>query len=388
MKKTLLILIAILLIAPSAMAAQFYSDYQNEMNQNESRELFPFNIKAEADDEITAGKGLNLLLVLDKQILWDKTDVLVASGTAVEKGRIDAEITPQYLDDYKVLFIPVKSDWLKGETAVISGLRLRAYNHSVPTNYMGLDITGDKVADTTDSNIYRVTDTVKSDRTPPYPVENLTAVVNDAKTQVKLTWKNPPDYDLQKSVVDRSITRNGSTVPFVEISPGILTTEFTDTNVQLGDLITYRVYARDVADAGEMTEVTVDLKETVTPPEEVPVVEEPTPETNPEPQITKVEKDDLNRLYFYYKVRRAIKCLNEGGSECLWAKINLLYAQEITGKADVDLSLSERDLYLMGVRIRWPEQRYQIKCIDAETPDKTCSALNKSINRVHYFLDK
>ncbi len=380
MKRLITSLLIVAFLIPSAFAAQFYSDYQNSFAQKERRELFPINITAHADNEITVSKGMNLLITLERDLLWHKVDTLTATGTAVDNGRLEATINVEYLDDYKVLHIPVKSDWLTGESAIISGMTFRAYNQ-VPISYMGLDLDGDKIADATDTNMYKVTSETKSDKTPPYPVENLEYTVNESKTEVQLTWKNPPDSDLVTTVVDRMRTRGTYTSPFLELTSGTLTTEYTDNDVMPGDILTYRVYARDTNNQGEVIEIVVDLTEEEPTPD-------PDPEMNPDPQTPNPEIEDLNKFYNYYKVRHAIKCKTEDSSICLWAKIHLLYAQEIASLSDVDLSLSERELYLMGIRLKWPEKRYQERCIEASTPHKTCNALEKSIKRAKYFLSQ
>ena len=125
------------------------------------------------------------------------------------------------------------------------------------------------------------------------------------------------------------------------------------------------------------------------------VPEEPVvPEVEPraEPELTEEEEiAELNRLYNYYQVRHEIRCIGPSaipkGSLCLWAKIDLVYTQEKTSQSDVLISLYEKDLYLMALRVKWPEMRYQTKCIEASVPDKTCKALGESLKRIHYFID-
>jgi hypothetical protein len=78
----------------------------------------------------------------------------------------------------------------------------------------------------------------------------------------------------------------------------------------------------------------------------------------------------------------------ENNSACLWARIDLIYAQEKTGEEKVPgLALTERDLELMASRRKWPEMRYEDNCVSADEPAAYCSALGKALDRVSFFLD-
>jgi hypothetical protein len=57
------------------------------------------------------------------------------------------------------------------------------------------------------------------------------------------------------------------------------------------------------------------------------------------------------------------------------------------GRSDVKIELTASDLKLMAQRIVWPEKRYQTECVEATIKAKSCPALEKSIKRVHYFVD-
>jgi len=78
----------------------------------------------------------------------------------------------------------------------------------------------------------------------------------------------------------------------------------------------------------------------------------------------------------------------ENNSACLWARIDLVYAQEVTGQVKVEgLALSARDLELMALRRQYPEARYQDNCVAAKVPASYCPALGKAVDRISYFLD-
>ncbi len=385
MKKTLTTLAILLFLPANALAALMVSEANNQLALNQVRELTPMNITAEADGEITAEHGMNIIIDENNRVLWEAVDVITASGTAVDNGKIAAEITPEYDDSYRVMTIPVLEDFAADETVRLPGAKMRAYDRAFGSRFLYLDLDGDLSYETTDLTAYKVTDTAAvTDQTSPYPVQHLAAELSEDLNSVTFTWQNPPDWDFSGVTLERERIRDGFTQDIILFDRRTYT-EYTDDDIREGDELTYRFYTLDARNKGEPL-----LYETVAePPEpEEPAEEEPEEEpADEEHNLTPDQIDRLHDLYHYYKVRHAIKCQRDD-SQCLWAKINLVYAQEVLGLSDVDASLSDRDLYLMGIRIRWPEQRYQQKCVEAETPDKTCAALEKSLTRAHYFLER
>jgi len=380
MKKIISIVIFCLMFIPLAQAATLFSQNYNSFYQNEVRDIWPITVTAESDGEITALNGINLLIDSSEiQMLWDAVPTLTATGTAVDHQKIAASPTVQYLNSYSVLHIPVLADFTAGESVTFGGVRLRSYHYSFGTRYIGLDITGDYKAEVYDANKMEVTGNALTDQTPPYAPTNFTATLSADLKSITLNWVRPPDYDLIYMILDRKLTRNGITNEsnvFDNMNPAT----YVDTNIQVGDVITYKLYASDSKNYSDKVEQTVEVK-AVTPPTTPPPAVEPPPATE------KTELDQLKSLYSYYKVRYAIKCRDISSSACLWAKIDLVYTQDLIGKSDIKATLSARDLYLIKLRIQWPEGRYQTNCVEAETPDKTCPALEKSLKRAHYFID-
>ena len=169
----------------------------------------------------------------------------------------------------------------------------------------------------------------------------------------------------------------------------IFTEEYIDEDIQVGDSIDYKIYAKDKRNDGEYFTLTVN----VTPIGEE--TEEPAEEPAEEPVVEPTDElDQLASLLNYYKVRYNIKCMRNGipalqnDSACLWARIDLVYAQEKLGKSDIDTSITDYDITLMSNRLKYPEQRYQTNCVESETPADYCSALGKAIDRIHYFIEK
>ena len=74
-------------------------------------------------------------------------------------------------------------------------------------------------------------------------------------------------------------------------------------------------------------------------------------------------------------------------STCLWARIDLLFAQKAMSEPEAGVSLSEADLALMAKRRPRSEQRYQKQCVTAEEPAVYCKRLAEDLDKLSYFLD-
>lgn len=391
MKKIFSALIISLLLIPLAHAATFYSDNDNTLALYQTRDLSNITIAAESDGEITAQHGINLTFDLEKQVLWDAVETLTATGSAVDNGKVASTVTPEYLNGYRVLHIPVLADFAAGESVTLSGNRLRAYKKAFRETFFWLDVNGDLLADFYDVNKLEVENIQATDHTPPYPPTEFTAVLSDDLKSISLSWVRTPDFDFIGTYLDRVRVRDGQTQDINVLNRTILT-EYTDTDIQEGDIITYKVYGSDERNFSEFVEITIEVTETPPEPDEPVIPEDPVvPPPPPPADGDEDEIDELNRLYGYYKVRHEIRCIGPNSSPesslCLWAKIDLIYTQQLTGQSDVSASLTDRDLYLMALRVKWPESRYQTKCVEADVPDKTCEALGKSLKRIHYFID-
>jgi hypothetical protein len=387
MKKLLVSLALSLVIISNVSAATIVSDYGNNIAQNITQIVAPITITASSASEITAKNGINLMLDSSLYILWNAVDTIEVSGTAVTSGHMSAQVTPEYMKDYKVLHIPVLADFASGESIALNNVQMRSYNRDFSARFIDLDITGDYNADATDINGYKVDVNSRTDQTPPYPVTDVKYTFNSNKTYLTLTWNNPADYDVIAINIDKTLTRDKVTNLPETVLNGIFTEEYTDNNIKVGDSIVYKIYAKDRRNDGEIYTLKVDV---------TPVDEEASDgeSTEPTEEPTDVELTQLGNLYGYYKIRYFINCMRGGiaaqanDSACLWARIDVAYAQDKLSKSDISTSITDYDITLLSGRMKYPEQRYQTNCIDAQTPANYCSALKKAIDRAHYFIEK
>jgi hypothetical protein len=387
---------AALFFAPSALAATLSAEFPVEFDKQETRLIAPLTVTSEVDGDIRSEHDLAVMLDPFEEVLWDD-DGLTLSGTAVDNGRVMADVDYYYTDDYKSLIVPVKEDFKAGESLKIEGLMMRTYDHSFGNRYYWLDVDGDGDADVQGTNTYEVRDRDTSDTTPPYPVTNTGYEVNEDGS-VLLIWNNPPDYDLDGVRIERQIV--DEPLKFFTIS---FSEDFTDDSIPDGtEDITYFLSSYDIhGNYSDSVELIINLTsaEQETPggdetPPETP--EEPTepsePVQEPEAPADQSELDELSRLLNYYKVRYAIKCMPGGEPvaqndyACLWARIDLVYAQEMLDE-EPDAEITDYDKNLMEKRRVYSSARYQENCVEAQDPLFYCPALGKALDRVSYFVD-
>lgn len=387
MKKFAISLLTVLLFAPNVLAATVTTEMSIEIAQRQTKELFPVVITSTSDGDIKAEHGINLVLDPDPEfwLLWDERTPTV-TGTAITNGKVNLNVKLEYSDNKKVIHIPVMEDWAAGDYLTIDGLALRAYLRSIPHRPIGMDLTGDLIPDIYDINFFEVTDDRQTDKTPPYPVQNASYTLN-SNGSVTLNWTHPPDFDIDSVAIDRNIHKNGSD-NLVNIFNGFQLTYTDPASALVGaETVTYHIMARDASgNLGEPVDFTISFGSTSG--------EDGTGGTGSGGTVPETEADQLARLFSYYKVRYSIKCMPSGvaasanDASCLWARIDLVYAQEKLDRSDVDTSLTDWDISLMAKRLQFTEARYQTNCTDAAAPESYCSALGKAIARVHYFVDR
>ncbi len=381
----------IILILLMLAAVPVYAEDTTRFRQNQNTEFFnTINITAYGEGEILSAYDVRLILPTEGPILWGRDiSEVVFGGSAAEKAIMP--FNPSFSEDGRIITIPIENDFLSGETLTINGLKAKTYDKEINQS-VGLDLNGDGIFDR-GAHLFFITSTSVRDLISTYDPANFEATYSIEDNSVQLTWNNPPDYDFNQANLTKFITRVGKTSELQRPLGFGQINNFLDTSdLQEGDVIRYVLTAVD-----HYGNLSNELEQVITIGEEVieePVAPEPTPE--PETPSEPEESDDpeinlVSRLFNYYNVRYQIKCLaataNATSSACLWSKIDMVYAQELLFRSDVDVSLSDRDLYLMALRVKWPEARYQTNCIEAVEPANTCPALERSLKRIHYFID-
>jgi hypothetical protein len=284
-KKVAVSLLALVMqsVTVSAQAAvNIYFDHTYDytfVRNDPPKDVGPILLIDQGGQGIKAQYGINILIPEGLYTLWDKNVKEVhLTGSAVEKGKMEAKVMPVYSPDLKQVFIPVKADFAKDEQVSIAGLMMRIYKIGNSKRYLQLDVNGDKAVDVNDFRSISISDTdLRTDGTTPYPVENLQGVYAGGK--VALTWKDPVDLDLDRIILEKKVTRDAKElVKSFEFYPK--DEKFTDDDVKDGEMITYKVTARDSngnVSESLITSVKAELPKVEQPVQQptVPVVEIP-----------------------------------------------------------------------------------------------------------------
>lgn len=405
MKKiTILSLLLSFILSPLAYAATAGPVGVIGLGQYNSTEYLDHQIiTVESDGEITAMNGINFMFEPAFHIRWDQgISSLSVTGSAVDNGKIATSVTPEYHHDKGAVHIPVLADMSAGESFTITGLRIRTYDRNIGTQAVWVDINGDYLKDFESLSGFYVNESAgTTDSAGPWAPENVEWQIVNNKPVV--TWVDPVDWDFAEIRVKKYTGTGGDysliskTYEYIsaEDTPTFTDKYYDDSVDNKYVLAPYDKYGHEGGVAVVIVPAGTDEEVSETPAEEPEeeVVEETPEEDTPAEEDDETEAEQLSRLLNYYNVRYSIKCMpsgvpaKENDSNCMWARIDLLYAQEKTGEQLRDFALSERELELMESRRRWPELRYQENCEDASEPASYCPALGKALDRISYFLD-
>lgn len=390
------VILALLIAATPIFFALTHADHHIEFKSvsdiefDQSSNTTPFwriSIITKEPDVVNVDNGITIILPVGEPIQWDlsKMGALKLSGTAAGKIK---DPTPTVSEDLYKLHLDVKENFMPNDELHIEGLTPITYKKSMSSRHLGLDITGDGIPELHNAHSFLVKSVARTDFIQPHDPADFVAFYDEGKKEVRLTWKNPRDYDFWQVAITRERVVNGKKEK-IDVYSGP-DEEFIDKSVIDGE-VTYTIYAIDEVgnNSGSVKQI-LDIGGAPPPPPEPEPDDKPVTDLE-KPDVTASEEAELKRLLNYYYIRYQIKCLaataQPTSSLCLWSKIDLIYAQQVVGIIKANIYLTENDIRLMKLRVRWPEMRYQTKCVDADVPDKTCPALKSSLKRTHYFID-
>lgn len=150
MRRGVIVIIGLILMAPTALAATLVSTYSVEIKSGQARTLPPIMITSTSDQDIRAVHGINLVIPADTDAVWElKAPNMI--GTAFDNKRVMLNVQVVYREGGKVLYIPVLEDFESGDYLQLQGLMVRA-GEEAGLLRLGMDLDGDAVADVNDVN--------------------------------------------------------------------------------------------------------------------------------------------------------------------------------------------------------------------------------------------
>ena len=264
---TTAILLLTLAISNAAYALTFYTkSYDGFMQNDKPSPLNTVNIQADADGEIKAGSNIGIVIPQTLFIIFDiKNRDIKFSGNAVSK--VDVE-NFTYSDDGKILYLPIKTDFAKGDVVSIDNVIVRIYQFSTGYERLGLDLNNDGQIDAYDSNFVQILQSdALVDITPPYEITKFTYKIVADKTV--LDWVFPPDLDFYKLEITNKDTNEKQFI------------YSKSTNELTLPIVSQKGFSAVVYDQQGLSSQTVDATPVVTP---VPVVTpSPVDTTTPPP---------------------------------------------------------------------------------------------------------
>lgn len=232
-------------------------DDQNYAQNISSTQINEITITDDAvDPKIKSSSGIRIHIPTGMPAIFDSTrtiNELVVFGTAVDNGKVSK--TPKILfeDKDKTLFIPVVADFSAGEILHVRYLSLEGF-HSATSESQYLELMYDASATSVkDKKYITVYSSSNSDSNAPENVKNF-ILTQTSDSEIKLTWEDPTDLDLQTLSLFRSV--NGSTIdanmPYKKIFPGVQL--YTDTGLNIGDTVKYQIRGEDGLNYGTVVE--------------------------------------------------------------------------------------------------------------------------------------
>jgi hypothetical protein len=243
----------------------YSQSYQSYVRHDFPQIIQPIQITAETAGEVSATHGIRIQIPEELYTTWQReVTTITASGPAVDSGHLSATPAVSYTSDLKAVIIPVVGDWSAGESATLTGLAMRFYDRSNGDRYLTLDLDGDPATvDATDINAIKIRDEARTDTTAPYAVTELLLDQTSA-TAAAIAWVNPPDLDVREIQVERTLVHAGGTQVSSVARVANLTTViqpdgYTDTDLQIGDTVTYSVRASDGRNQSESATVSLTM---------------------------------------------------------------------------------------------------------------------------------
>lgn len=309
MKKTIFATLFALIVTSNVAFALPVMSLEDDQNFNKNQapgQLYEITITEDATTPYIKTGTVKITIPEGLEMIFDDERTLAnisLYGTSVDNGKVEDDTADiAFTNGDKTINIPVLEDFAASETLVISGLFVEGF-HSSPSTSDKLRLQlddGVEVSDINDVNIK--TSNLQDTHVPEVP--GSISIEQSGETVV-ITWLDPTDLDLQSIEILRGKSPAPiDGVPYAEVEDGLET--FTDTDVKIGDTVTYLLRASDgrnvSAHSEEMSITLVEMPEEVVAedpeqvePTEGEVVEDPTDEeaSTEEPAIPEEEPSAL-----------------------------------------------------------------------------------------------
>jgi len=220
--------------------------------------------------QITASGNIRIRIPADFPVIWDdRVSSVSLSGSAVDSARFaNGSAAVSYEDSDKTAVIEVSSDFATGESVKVAGLFVEGFYWSDANAKLELILESGGSAVAIDSKSMQVWTSSYNDGHKPDSPENI-QLAQTVDDKIKITWTDPPDMDASRVQILRGVSPLPvSGIPFIEIARG--EEEFIDSNISIGDTVSYILRATDGRNiSSNSEEVSITLLEEA---EEIPAI--------------------------------------------------------------------------------------------------------------------
>ena len=289
MLRLFFLLLALVLSPLSTFAApSFFSDDDQSFSKYEGLSEMRLMTIADTDgSQITAQNGIRITLPENFFSIYHMTyteETMAVYGTAVDNGRVDANVKPIFEDKAKTLFIEVREDFQTGEELNISKVFLKdVFASTEGSVYSILEYTPDQTVLNSKYISIRSSSNENS-QIPDTPYNQKVEIIEGNK--VKVSWEDSYDMDITQILFLRGKNSDASGTPYEYIPVG--SEEYIDEDVNIGDTMQYYIIATDGRNRsllGSPLEITVE--EYV-----APIVEEEAVEEKEEAELAEISDEN------------------------------------------------------------------------------------------------
>ena len=280
MRKTLLAVAACIFCAGTALAAPTIESAEDQsFDQHENiQQARDITITDDATSpQITASGDIRIKIPESFPIIWDhRVTTVNLSGTAVTAGRFANGTAPvMYEDSDKTAVIDVSENFAAGESVLVAGLVFEGFYWADANAKLQLILQKDAAAVATDAKSIQVWTSSNEDSYEPDPPGDISLTQVDST--VKITWTDPPDMDASQIQILRGVAPLPvAGTSYAEEGRGV--ESFTDTDLEIGDTVSYILRASDGRNiSANSEEISITLVEEPADPEPVACTTDYTP---------------------------------------------------------------------------------------------------------------
>ncbi len=249
-------LLSLLWASPAHALPTILSEGSQSFEENQSAEMLDNITITEDSDQvyITAGE-IKITIPDSLEMIFDDErtlDEFAIFGSAVDSGKVEEFADLSFENGDKTVVIPVLADFDLEEYITVTRLYVEGFHEDSAGSPKLILQINDDATEYLDTRTIEIEDSTLDDDNEPEAPSNL-SVTDNADGGVLLTWEDPTDLDLQTIDILRGLNQYPvSGTPYATVAAG--EEMYVDTDVEIGDAVSYILRASDGPNTSENTE--------------------------------------------------------------------------------------------------------------------------------------